>query len=118
MSTIGIGRLGGPLQTPSTGGSTRVATIAKHAVIGGAIGAAGAAALSFTALPFIGALSAPIAAAIGGAAGLVIGGVVGFLRSRGAVDGVKGGAAHLPQMAPPAPSVGTGGLPPALPART
>lgn len=118
MSTIGIGRLGGPQQTPSTGGSSRLATVAKHAVIGGAVGAAGAAALSFTALPFIGPLSAPLAAAIGGAAGLVIGGIVGFIRSRGASEGAKGGAAQLPQMAPPAPPVGTGGLPPALPVRT
>lgn len=118
MSTIGIGRLGGPQQTPSSGGSTRVATIARHALVGGAIGAAGAAALSLTTLPFIGAFTAPMAAAIGGAAGIVVGGLVGFFRSRGAAEGAKGGAAQLPHMAPPAPPVGTGGLPPALPART
>lgn len=96
--------------TPSRG-----ATIAKHALVGGALGAATGAALSFTALPFIGALSAPIAAAIGGAAGLVIGGLIGFFRTRSSSDQAKAGVG---QVAPPPPGTGSGAnppLPPALP---
>lgn len=85
----------------------RLATIAKSALIGGALGAAGAAALSFTALPFIGALSAPFAAAIGGAAGLVVGGIVGFIRSRSAAPDAKHGAALIP---PPPVVTGHGGV--------
>jgi len=100
-----------------TGSHARTSTIAKHALIGGAIGAAAGAGLSFTALPFIGALSAPIAAAIGGVAGLVIGGIVGFLRSRSSDEGARVGAGTL-QKAPPLPTSGSGSrpqLPPPLP---
>lgn len=92
--------------------TSRASTIARHAIIGGALGAAAGAALSFTALPFIGVFSAPIAAAIGGAAGLVIGGIVGFVRSRGASDGAHVGAGTL-QTPPPPPTPST--LPPAPP---
>jgi NAD/NADP transhydrogenase beta subunit len=97
---------------------SRGATVIRHAAIGGVIGAAAAAGLSFTALPFIGALSAPIAAAIGGAAGLLIGGLVGFLRSRGSGD-VPRSAASAVQVPPPPAGSGSGStppLPPPLPA--
>lgn len=93
---------------------SRAGTIVRHAAIGGVIGAVGGAALSLTALPFIGALSAPLAAAIGGAAGLVIGGIVGIFRSRN--DGPRVGAGII-QAAPPAPGTSRGGLPPAPPLR-
>jgi hypothetical protein len=94
---------------------TRAATVARHAVIGGAIGAAAGAALSFTALPIVGVLSAPLAAAIGGAAGIVVGGIVGIFRSRSSAEQSQVGAA---QVAPPAPGTGSGPspqLPPPLP---
>lgn len=94
---------------------SRFSTVAKHAVIGGAVGAAAGAALSFTALPFIGALSAPLAAAVGGVAGLVIGGIVGIFRSRESSDQARAGVG---QIAPPAPGTGSGPnpqLPPPLP---
>ncbi len=95
--------------------SSRFSKIAKHAVIGGAIGAASGAVLSSTALPFIGVLSAPIAAAISGVAGLVLGGIVGILRSRSSSDQGRAGAG---QVAPPPPGTGSGPspqLPPPLP---
>jgi hypothetical protein len=91
--------------------TSRFGTVAKTAAIGGVIGAALGAGLSFTALPFIGALSAPLAAAIGGAAGLVVGGIVGLLRSRNSGPKVGAGLIQLP---PPPPNTG-GVLPPALP---
>lgn len=91
---------------------SRGATVARHALVGGAIGAVAAAGLSFTALPFIGALSAPLAAAIGGAAGLVVGGIVGLFRSRGA-DQARNAAAVV--QVPPPPSTSTSSLPPAPP---
>ncbi|MCW2926916.1 MAG: hypothetical protein JWM86_884 [Thermoleophilia bacterium] len=94
--------------------TSRFATVAKHAVIGGALGAAAGAALSFTALPFIGAFSAPIAAAIGGAAGLVLGGLIGLLRTRGSSDGAHVGARMI-QSPPPAPRNGAGNTPPPPP---
>ena len=80
------------LAAPSTGAQpgSRAGTIIKSAAIGGVVGAAALAGLSFTALPFIGALSAPIAAAIGGVAGLAIGGIVGWLRSRSGGDDANG----------------------------
>lgn len=93
---------------------SRLGSIVKHAAIGGVVGAAAGAGLSLTALPFIGALSAPIAAAIGGAAGIVVGGLVGFFRSRGSSDGARVGAGTI-QTPPPAPSGGTGGTPPPPP---
>ncbi len=99
-----------------TSSPSRFSTVAKHAVIGGALGAAAGAALSFTALPFIGALSAPLAAAIGGVAGLVIGGIVGIFRSR--PSGPEQARAGVGQVAPPAPGTGSGPspqLPPPLP---
>lgn len=87
----------------------------KHAAVGGVIGAALGAGLSFTALPFIGALSAPLAAAIGGAAGIVVGSIVGLLRSRGqSVSQGVVGAGQLPS-APPLPGTSGSGLPPRLP---
>ncbi|MCW2956105.1 MAG: hypothetical protein JWO69_974 [Thermoleophilia bacterium] len=86
----------------------------KHAAIGGVIGAALGAGLSFTALPFIGALSAPLAAAIGGAAGIVVGAIVGLVRSRTSVTQAAGGVGQLPL--PPAKGTsGTGAVPPPLP---
>jgi hypothetical protein len=91
----------------------RLATVAKHAAIGGVIGAALGAGLSLTALPFIGALSAPLAAAIGGAAGLVVGGIIGLLRSRNTGAQVGAGLVRIP---PPPPGAGGTGLPPAPPA--
>jgi hypothetical protein len=96
-------------------GSDRTATIVRHAAIGGIAGAAIGAGLSFTALPFIGALSAPIAAAIGGAAGLLVGGLVGFLRSRGGTQDAKSAASGVSQQVPPPPGSTSSGLPPALP---
>jgi hypothetical protein len=75
----------------------------KWAAVGGVAGAALGAGLSFTALPFIGALSAPIAAAIGGAAGIVVGAVAGLIRSRVlASHQATVGAGQLPP-APPVP---------------
>jgi hypothetical protein len=97
----------------------RLETVVKSAAVGGVLGAALGAGLSFTALPFIGALSAPIGAAIGGAAGIVLGSIVGILRSHAGPQGAHGGAATI-QAAPPAPVGGTGAtpsLPPPLPTR-
>jgi hypothetical protein len=91
--------------------TSRIGVVAKHAAIGGVIGAALGAGLSFTALPFIGALSAPLAAAIGGAAGIVVGGIVGLLRTRNAGPPVGAGLLQTP---PPPPNTG-GALPPAPP---
>lgn len=94
---------------------SRFATVARHAVFGGAIGAAGGAALSFTALPFIGALSAPLAAAVGGVAGLMIGCIVGIFKSRSSSDQARLGVG---QIAPPPPGTGSGPnprVPPPLP---
>lgn len=93
---------------------SRFGTIAKHAAIGGAIGAVAGAALSLTALPFIGVLSAPLAAAIGGAAGIIVGGLIGFFKSRGGSDGARIGAATI-QTAPPAPGTRSGGGLPTAP---
>ena len=104
---------------PPLPASSRAATIGTHAIVGAALGAALGAGLSLTALPFIGVLSAPIAAAIGGAAGLVVGGLVGFVRSRSSGDGVRVGAGII-QAAPPLPTTGRGSnppLPPPLPPR-
>ena len=98
-----VAQVGGP--------SNRLGTVAKHAAIGGVIGAALGAGLSFTALPFIGALSAPLAAAIGGAAGIVVGGIVGLLRTRNQGAHVGAGLVRVP---PPPPNTG-GVLPPAPP---
>lgn len=107
MSTITA--LGGP---PRSGSGLPIQKIATHAGIGAAIGAAGAVALSFTALPIVGGAAAPIAAAIGGAAGLVVGGLIGFLRGRSSASQASTGVL---QLAPPAPRVSAGGLPPQLP---
>lgn len=91
--------------------TSRFGVVARHAAIGGVIGAALGAGLSFTALPFIGALSAPLAAAIGGAAGIVVGGIVGLLRSRNSGPTVGAGLLQVP---PPPPNT-RGVLPPAPP---
>lgn len=93
---------------------SRFGTIAKHAAIGGVIGAVAGAALSLTALPFIGVLSAPLAAAIGGAAGIIVGGLIGFFKSRGGSDAARIGAGAI-QLAPPAPGTGSGNNPPPPP---
>lgn len=102
-------------QSISSTTPSRNSTIVRHAAIGGIAGAALGAGLSFTALPFIGALSAPIAAAVGGVAGLVVGGLIGFLRSRGGPDDAKSAGVAVSQQAPPAPGTTGTGLPPALP---
>lgn len=96
---------------------SRASTIAKHAVIGGAIGAAvgGVVGLLGLPIPFIGAIGAPIAAAIGGAAGLAIGGLVGFLRSRSSVTDTKVVGTAVGQAVPPPPGTSGTSLPPALP---
>ncbi|MCW2923041.1 MAG: hypothetical protein JWM98_445 [Thermoleophilia bacterium] len=101
--------------TTPPGSPSRFGTIAKTAAIGGVIGAVAAAGLSFIGpIPIIGGMFAPIAAAIGGAAGLVVGGLIGLLRSRGssAPSGAKVGASTI-QAPPPVPT-GTQ-LPPPLP---
>lgn len=104
-------------QVPTTipGSGSRFGTIARHAVIGGAIGAVAGAGLSFIGpVPIIGGMFAPIAAAIGGAAGIVVGGIIGLLRSQGnSAEGVRVGTATI-QAAPPIPSR-TSQLPPPLP---
>lgn len=96
---------------------SRAQSVVRHAATGGVIGAALGAGLSLTALPFIGALAAPIAAAVGGAAGILVGGFVGLLRSRSAGDHGRAGAMQLPP--PPAGSgpAGAPPLPPSLPPR-
>lgn len=92
----------------------RLATVAKHAAIGGAVGAVAAAGLSFIGpIPIIGGMFAPIAAALGGVAGLVIGGIVGLLRSRSSKDDAKVGAGVV--QAPPPPTSGVGSMPPPPP---
>jgi len=103
---------------PSTSRGASASSILKHAAIGGAIGAVALGALTFTTLPLIGGRFAPIAAAIGGAAGLLIGGLVGFLRGRSSSDDAKTGATLTMQTPPPPPGTGAGlnpPLPPALP---
>jgi hypothetical protein len=92
--------------------ASRGGVILKHAAIGGVIGAALGAGLSFTALPFIGALSAPLAAAVGGVAGLLVGGLIGLLKTRNSGAHVGAGLITIP---PPPPGAGSGGLPPAPP---
>ncbi|MBC7462420.1 MAG: hypothetical protein H7287_13770 [Thermoleophilia bacterium] len=99
------------ISTPS-----RFDRVSNYSALGGLIGAGVGAGLSLTALPFVGALTAPIAAAIGGAAGLVIGTVIGLFRTRSeAVHQSTAGAGQL-GTPPPAPSNTGGQLPPPLPA--
>lgn len=100
------------IQQSGTTTPARSTTIFKHAAVGGVVGAAVGVGLSFTGLPLVGGLFAPIAAAIGGVAGLAIGGLVGFLRSRGGSDGAKAG---VTQVIPPPPGTSSGTLPPPLP---
>jgi hypothetical protein len=114
VATIGtVQQLSRPSKPESRG-----ATVVRHAAIGGVIGAAAAAGLSFTALPLIGGLWAPVAAAIGGAAGLLIGGLVGFVRSRSSGDAprVAASAVQIPPPPSGAGAAGTPPLPPPLPA--
>lgn len=99
-----------PQQQPS-----RASNVIKHAAVGAVAGAALGAGLSFTALPFIGLLQAPIAAAIGGVAGLVVGGIVGALRGGGGRRDTIVGSTMVNQVAPPAPGTGGGELPPRPP---
>ena len=95
---------------------SRFDRVSNYSALGGLIGAGVGAGLSLTTLPFVGALTAPIAAAIGGAAGLVIGTVVGLLRTRSeAAHQTTAGAGQL-GTPPPAPSHSGGQLPPPLPA--
>lgn len=112
MSSIAPVKIQLPHQVP-TATPNRAASVAKHALVGGAIGAVGGAALTFTALPFVGTLGAPIAAAIGGAAGLLIGGAIGLFRSRGSAAQV---AQQAPMMLAPANAQAAKLVPPA-PAR-
>lgn len=100
-----------PSVQQATTPQSRIGSIARHAAIGGIAGAAAGAGLSLTALPFVGAMTAPLAAAVGGAAGIVVGGLVGFLRSRAASDGARVGALQLP----PLPTTPTGQAPPPPP---
>jgi hypothetical protein len=94
---------------------SRTSKIVRHAAIGGVVGAALGAGLSFTALPRIGGLVAPKAAAIMGAAGILVGGLVGFLRTRGGSDDAKVAGTSVGQQVPPPPGTAGSGLPPALP---
>ena len=110
MSAITTGGGFGPLQktvlptTPSRG-----STILKSALIGGAAGAA--AGIGVSLLTKI--VPMPIAAAIGGVAGLALGALVGVLRTRNQDTVGMVGQSPWIQAAPPAPvGVGTGGLPP------
>jgi NAD/NADP transhydrogenase beta subunit len=103
-------------QSASTASPQRSDTIIRHAAIGGVVGAAAAAGLSFTALPFIGGVGAPIAAAIGGAVGIVVGGIIGLLRSGGSSEDARAAGVSVARQLPPPPPGTTGtGLPPALP---
>ena len=112
MSAIAIG-YGTPFQKtelPPTSTSSRGATIAKHAGLGALAGLA--AGIGVSLLTKI--IPMPIAAAIGGAAGLLIGGLIGLLRTRNqsTTEGVVGQHQFI-QAAPPVPAgVGTSGLPP------
>lgn len=93
---------------------SRFDRVSNSAVAGGLIGAAIGAGLSFTALPFVGALTAPIAAAIGGAAGLVAGTIVGLVRTRS--TSVQQAVAGSGSLGTPPPPPRSGTLPPPLPA--
>jgi hypothetical protein len=114
MSAIAIGGGFGPLQKttlPTT--SSRGATIAKSAGLGALLGAAAGVGVSL--LTHI--VPLPIAAAIGGVAGLAIGGLIGFLRTRNQdaqPPGVFGGNQYIQPAPPVPPGVGTGGLPPQI----
>ncbi|MCW2949995.1 MAG: hypothetical protein JWN41_1008 [Thermoleophilia bacterium] len=96
------------VSTPS-----RFDRVSNYAALGGLVGAAAGAGLSFTALPFIGALTAPVGAAIGGAAGLLVGTVIGLFRTRSsaAMTQVVTGAGSLGS-APPLPNTSSSALPP------
>lgn len=113
MSHITVTPVVGQLSTSRTESST-LSRVVRHAAIGGAVGAVAGGALSFTALPFIGALAAPIAAAIGGAAGVIVGGIVGFLRGRSGSGDARNGAGTV-QVPPPPPTTGRGQMPPPPP---
>jgi hypothetical protein len=99
----------GPTQVLATSRPSLVTTVLKNAAIFGGIGAIAGAALSFTALPFIGVLSAPIAAAIGGAVGVLAGVVKGIFQHRketNALPPVSQGPGTLPPgvlLPPPLP---------------
>lgn len=67
-----------------TGGA---AHIVKSAALFGAVGAAAGFGISFLTLPVVGQLGAPIAAAIGGAAGILAGAVKGIVDNRRAHGG-------------------------------
>ena len=88
-----------PVQLPAQR-SSLVTTMLRNAAVFGAIGAVAGAALSFTALPFVGALTAPIAAAIGGAAGVAFGIVKGIFQHRRENDSPVG-QLPLPPSTPP-----------------
>lgn len=100
---------------PLPNGASRFGAIARHAAIGGAVGAVAAAGLSFVGpVPIIGGMFAPMAAAIGGVAGLVVGGLIGLLRHTGGpAHFARVGAATI-QAPPPVPPTGLQ-LPPPLP---
>lgn len=99
------------VSTPS-----RFDRVSNYSALGGLLGAAVGAGLSLTALPFVGALTAPIAAAIGGAAGLIIGTAVGLFRTRHSA-GITQAASGSGQLGtpPPVPNTAAGMLPPAPP---
>ncbi|MCW2972345.1 MAG: hypothetical protein JWN72_618 [Thermoleophilia bacterium] len=99
------------VSTPS-----RFDRVSNYSALGGLIGAGVGAGLSLTALPFVGALTAPVAAAIGGAAGLVIGTVVGLFRTRNHSVAINQTTAGAGQLGTPPPAPARTQLPPPLPA--
>lgn len=97
-----------PGLVPGAGGMGHVL---RNAALFGGIGAAAGFGLSFLSLPVIGQLSAPIAAIIGGALGVVTGAVKGMLDNRR-----SGGGPSL--AAPRTAVVGAGAIPVPRPGAT
>lgn len=110
MGAIAIGYGPGPFQKSVAvpGTQSRGTTIAKSAGLGALLGAA--AGIGVSLLTHI--VPLPIAAAIGGVAGLALGGLIGVLRTRNQTSTGSFGSPFI-QAAPPVPvGAGTGALPP------
>jgi hypothetical protein len=91
-----------PPLPPGTQQGGGMGHVVKNAAIFGAVGAAAGFGISFLTLPVIGQVSAPLAAAIGGVAGLAIGAIKGVLDNRRA----SGGGLGAPVFAGPGMAVG------------
>lgn len=90
---------------------SKSSSLIKDLALFAGVGAVAASALSLTALPVIGGMFLPFAIALGGAAGLVAGGIKHAISGRGSdgVDTARLGASLVPPsgMSPPPFPVGS-----------